>query len=56
MNSMNQNQAKHFRYKNVPSIYGASKWIMTNYGNTKPGCSFDIFEKDKLISSWDLWF
>lgn len=49
-------QSKHFRYKNIPSIYGASKWIQTNYGNTKPGCSFDIFEKDKLTSSWDLWF
>lgn len=46
---------KHFRYRNVPSVYGSSKWIMTNYGYTKPGCSFDLIEGDKL-SQWELWF
>lgn len=56
LHQSNSYMSKHFRYKNVPSIYGASKWVMTNFGNTKSGCSFDIFEEDKLLSSWDLWF
>jgi hypothetical protein len=46
---------KHFRYRNVPSMYGSSKWIMTNYGNTKPGCSFDLIEGDS-VGQWELWF
>lgn len=36
--------AKRFRYKNVGSIYGSSKWIHTNFGNTKPICDMDIIE------------
>jgi hypothetical protein len=35
-----------FRYRNVLSLFGGSKWISTNFGPTKPGCSFDIVEKD----------
>lgn len=46
---------KHFRYRNVPSVYGSSKWIMTNFGYTKPGCSFDLIEGND-IKQWELWF
>lgn len=35
-----------FRYRNVLSLFGGSKWISTNFGPTHPGCSFDIIEKD----------
>jgi hypothetical protein len=35
-----------FRYKNVLSLFGGSKWIGTNFGPTKAGCSFDIIEKN----------
>jgi len=35
-----------FRYKNVLSLFGGSKWIGTNFGPTRAGCSFDIVEKD----------
>ena len=48
-------QGKHFRYRNVPSVYGSSKWIMTNYGFTKSGCSFDLINGDN-INQWELWF
>ena len=34
----------NFRYKNVLSLFGGSKWIGTNFGPTKSGCSFDIIE------------
>lgn len=37
---------KKFRYRNVPSLFGSSGWIMKNYGNTKPGVGYDIFKKD----------
>jgi hypothetical protein len=33
-----------FRYRNVLSLFGGSKWIGTNFGPCKPGCSFDIVE------------
>ena len=39
---------KRFRYKNVGSIYGSSKWIHTNFGNTKPICDMDIIETDSI--------
>ena len=48
-------EGKHFRYRNVPSIYGSSKWIMTNFNYTKPGCSFDLF-KGKDVYPYDMWF
>lgn len=36
----------NFRYRNVLSIFGGSKWIATNFGPSHPGCSFDVVEKD----------
>lgn len=36
----------NFRYRNVLSIFGGSKWISTNFGPSHPGCSFDVIEKD----------
>jgi len=37
--------AKRFRYKNVMSMYGSSKWIHTNYGSGTAGVDFEIVEK-----------
>jgi hypothetical protein len=34
-----------FRYRNVLSLFGASKWIGHNFGPNKAGCSIDIIEK-----------
>ena len=50
---------KHFRYRNIPSMFGSSKWIMTNYGMTNPGCSFDLIEgfgPGCTIKQWEIWF
>lgn len=33
-----------FRYRNVLSLFGGSKWIGTNFGPNKGGCSFEIVE------------
>jgi len=33
-------------YWNIGSIFGASDWIMDNFGTTKPSCVFEIVEKD----------
>lgn len=38
---------KQFRYRNVLSLYGSSKWIMTNFGNNLPGISAEIVYKNK---------
>lgn len=38
---------KKFRYRNVPSLFGSSGWIMKNYGNTKPGVGYDLFIDSK---------
>lgn len=40
------NFAKRFRYKNVLSFYGSSKWIQNNFGTTRCGVEFEIFERD----------
>lgn len=37
---------KRFRYKNVMSMYGSSKWIHTNYGSGFAGVDFEIVEKN----------
>ncbi len=42
----NSEQSTLFRYKNVASIYGSSKWIHNNFGNTKPGYSLEILDLD----------
>jgi hypothetical protein len=39
-------QSYNFRYRNALSLFGGSKWIGTNFGPTKAGCSFDIVEKN----------
>ena len=39
-------QVYKFRYRNVLSMYGSSKWIMNNFGPGYPGVSFDLVEKD----------
>ena len=50
--------AKRFTYRNVPSLFGSSKWIMSNYGLTEPGVGIDIFSPDdrqlnsKVIDVW----
>ena len=38
--------SKQFRYKKVLSQYGSSKWIHTNFGNTLPGLSSELFFKN----------
>ena len=42
-----------FRYRNVLSLFGGSKWIATNFGPNRPGCSFEIVEKytDRILES-----
>lgn len=42
-----------FRYRNVLSLFGGSKWIATNFGPNRAGCSFEIIEKhtDRIIES-----
>ena len=36
---------KQFRYKNVLSLYGASKWIHSNFGVSMAGACFEVLEK-----------
>jgi hypothetical protein len=50
-------EGKRFRYKNVKSLYGSSKYIHTNYGNTKSGVDWDIISADgKSVTSSCLHF
>jgi len=35
-----------FSYHNVASMFGASKWIMENYGATMPMCDYNIVAKN----------
>jgi hypothetical protein len=38
----NSEEGKFFRYRNVGSLYGASDWIMHNYGRTNPCADYDL--------------
>ena len=37
-----------FTYRNIPSVYGASKWIMNNFGLNKPGFSMDVYHMGNI--------
>lgn len=45
---------KNFRYTNVPSIFGASGWIMANFGYTQPAFVFQVVNKNqpKLVEGY----
>ncbi len=45
--------AKRFRYKNVMSFYGASKWIHTNFGPGESGVDYEIVyaKRNKIIEN-----
>lgn len=36
------NYGRRFRYRNIGSIFGSSKWIHLNFGNTKAAVDYDI--------------
>ncbi len=38
---------KGFRYRNTLSLFGSSAWIMDNFGNSRPGFSFDIYHLER---------
>lgn len=46
-------EAYGFRYRNVLSLFGGSKWIGTNFGPNRPGVSFEIVEQltDRILES-----
>ena len=46
LHSESQQLGQHFRYRNVLSMYGSSKWIHSNFGPGMAGVSFDIVEKN----------
>ena len=41
--------SKFFRYRNTASIYGSSKWMMTNFGYSEPACDYDLIINDQLL-------
>ena len=41
----NSQETYGFRYRNVLSLFGGSKWIGTNFGPNRAGVCFDIVEK-----------
>lgn len=50
-------KGRYFRYKNVQSMFGSSKWIQTNFGSGKTlnkyiaGVDYDIVWRDKAVIS-----
>lgn len=45
LHNESQQVVQSFRYRNVLSMYGSSKWIHNNFGPGIAGVSFDIVEK-----------
>ena len=51
------NFAKRFRYRRVFSMYGSSKWIHTNFGNTRAGVDYEIaYANDEDVSEGRIRF
>lgn len=49
--------SKRFRWKRVLSMYGASKWIHTNFGKSRAGLDFDVVKKESEdITEGRIWF
>jgi len=49
LHQSNYNESKLFSYRNVPSLFGSSKWIMSNFGKTEPGVGWDLFNEDEIF-------
>lgn len=57
LHSESQQLGLNFRYRNVLSMYGSSKWTMSNFGPNHAGVSFDIVQKNaKGVYSFYLLF
>lgn len=49
--------SRRFRWKRVLSMYGASKWIHTNFGESRAGLDFDIVKKNSQdVLEGRIWF
>lgn len=48
MHQSAHNYGKRFRYRRVMSLYGSSKWIHSNFGNGRPGVSYDIIDGNQI--------
>lgn len=42
----NLSKGKKFDYKSVSSLFGSSKWIHSNFGNTPWGCDYSLFNEN----------
>lgn len=48
---------KRFRWRRVLSMYGSSKWIHTNFGNSRAGVEFEVVDKTtESVKEERLWF
>lgn len=46
-----------YRYKNIPSVFGSSDWVETNFGPGYSGFSMDIIEKGEAsVTEKDYYF
>jgi hypothetical protein len=47
LHNESQQLSQSFRYRNVLSMYGSSKWIHNNFGPGMAGVSFDVIDKNE---------
>ncbi len=43
------------RYRNVASLFGASGWVMDNFGFTPAGCDYEIIDGNEILEG-TFWF
>lgn len=53
LHQSSENYGKRFRYKNNMSMYGASKWIHSNFGSGNAGVNYEVIdiENEEVYSS-----
>lgn len=55
LNDLDMSRRK-LSYWNIGSVFGASDWIMDNFGDTNPSCVFEVVEKgNNNLDPYVMW-
>lgn len=57
LHNLSEQNTYKIRYKNLPSFFGGSEWIHTNFGPTRAGVSYEIVDaNNRDIIKREIWF
>ena len=57
LHNLSEQNSYKIRYKNLPSFFGGSEWIHTNFGPTRAGVSYEIIDANSRdVIRREIWF